>query len=70
MADLTQVQKDLVNERLVLNTKIINLKAFIERNPIFTTLPVDEQNDMIEQLRGMEITNNALKRRVERINTY
>ena len=53
-------------EQTELKEKIGKLEAFIDRNPIFGTLPNDERHDMKLQLSAMKMYSNILQHRIER----
>lgn len=57
----------MIEERKKLNDKIIKLQTFINSNPIFITLPNDEQYDMKEQLSSMSKYIGCLNRRLSRL---
>ena len=59
------VQRMLI-ERAELNKKVILLKAFMEENPIFGTLSVEEQKDMVDQYKHMVEYKTVLERRIKR----
>lgn len=54
-------------EETELSSKIKALAVFIRNNPIFATLPVAEQEDMRQQLAGMDTYHWHLSRRLARV---
>ena len=59
------VQRMLI-ERYELFKKVLDLKKFIDENPLFKTLPEGEQTDMREQLGFMALYQKALESRIRR----
>ena len=60
------VERMLVEER-ELSEKTKKLAEFITTNPIFKTLPEDEQADMKSQLAAMTIYADILSKRISRV---
>lgn len=56
----------IIDEHNELSGRAGKLRDFITSNPIFATLPVDEQEDMQAQLKNMTEYDNILVRRLER----
>lgn len=62
----TTFQDRVRTEAKELNDKIVKLKAFIGGNEQFKQLPLEEQGDLITQLRYMEGCFGILEARIER----
>ena len=60
-------QERVVTEMLELDKKITGLDEFIVNNPIYKTLPEDEQVRLIQQTRAMSYYFSIL---IERINNF
>ena len=60
-------QERVVTEMLELDKKITGLDEFIVNNPIYKTLPEDEQVRLIQQVRAMSYYFSIL---IERINNF
>ena len=60
-------QDRVVIEMLELDKKIVGLDEFIVNNPIYKTLPEDEQVRLIQQVRAMQYYFGIL---IERINNF
>ena len=58
-------QKRVIEEQSELDIKCKNLKVFIDTNPIFNSLPKEEQVRLSSQLKAMEDYNNILKERID-----
>ena len=58
-------QKRVIEEQAELDIKYKNLKVFIDTNPIFNSLPQEEQVRLSSQLKAMEDYNNILKERID-----
>ena len=56
----------MVKESKELFDKIEKLRTFIFKNPVFKTLPIEEQNDMHAQCQSMITYHDALVRRLNR----
>ena len=61
-------QKRVISERSQLNNKIELLNTFINENAIFSTLPVEEQCDLMLQRHFMECYSAVLENRISRFN--
>lgn len=59
----------MLNEQNNLCEKIEKLGAFISKNPIFDTLPEEEQSDMHLQLQAMSMYSGILTKRIKRART-
>lgn len=59
-------QQRVVDELKDLKDKIEKLEHFINENPIYGNLPIDEQSDLIEQSYVMNEYSEILERRIDR----
>lgn len=57
-------QQRVVNEKKDLNEKLDSLKAFIETNPIFKSLPADERARLGKQFDVMAEYSSILSERI------
>lgn len=57
-------QHRVVAERTALDGNIVKLSAFINGNPIFKTLPQDEQGRLVRQLKAMNDYSDILGERI------
>ena len=62
---MSTFKERLIKEQLDLNEKIEKLKAFIEGNKVFRTLPVEHQELLCKQFRYMSDYNLILLKRLE-----
>ena len=56
----------MLKEQEELTDRMIKIGNFISENPIFDTLPKEEQSDIYLQLQTMSMYNTILTRRIER----
>ena len=63
-SDLPPHQQRVLAEKLELDLRISALDPFIDRNPVFTTLPVDEQARLRRQLDVMHELSSILGERI------
>ena len=64
----TTFKERLIQEQSDLNEKIEKLKAFIDGNEIFKTLPEEQQNLLHKQFYYMDCYKRVLIRRIELLN--
>lgn len=59
-------EQRVVDEKKALDSKLDKLKAFIETNPIFKTLPAPDQYLLNRQFDAMAEYSHILSQRIER----
>jgi hypothetical protein len=57
-------QQRVVDEKKELDEKLDKLKAFIDTNPVFKTLPEDERSRLNRQFDAMAEYSNILAQRI------
>jgi hypothetical protein len=54
----------VVNEKIELDEKIVNLGKFISENPVFATLPAEERERLVRQKSCMTEYSDILQERI------
>lgn len=62
-------QQRIVDEKLQLDEKIVNLQKFIETNTLFNELSDYEKHDLTQQFNTMLNYSVILQRRINRFNS-
>lgn len=65
MTKYTEFQQRVLDESVELGVKLNALSIFISENPIFDTLPEDEQYRLKRQLDAMSEYDNILHQRID-----
>lgn len=66
MAELAPHQQRVVDEKNEVKDRLDKLHSFINVNPIYRELPVEEQEDLFEQATYMHAYIEVLERRISR----